>query len=213
MTVAVHCGLEIGYILAHSRVGLKLINQYPSPLELQVPTLIYFSTRRCAWVDFAEVLQWEIQLLFPGFIVSYCRRLDASFNISVYSIAATIGIFLALALQICVYVTTSYSIELPQSLFSVPLLLLILWTVSSRRGEWSIVWYGGFHDKMTERVSLSKSVEWKSLTKDMEKNLMVNWLTYLNVCWFCSINEHPVGCSMWRRLVLTRDDRDLERDN
>jgi hypothetical protein len=57
MTVAVHCGLEIGYILAHSRVGLKLINQYPSPLELQVPTLIYFSTRRCAWVDFAEVLQ------------------------------------------------------------------------------------------------------------------------------------------------------------
>lgn len=37
-------------------IGYNLINNYPSPLELQIPTLSFFYSRRCTWVEITDVM-------------------------------------------------------------------------------------------------------------------------------------------------------------
>jgi hypothetical protein len=111
-------------------------------------------------------------MMIAGLLFSFCRRVDSSLNISVYSIFSGLGIVLSAFLQILLLSVSS--LQLPQDVFSVPVVLGLLSLISSRRGEWSVVWYGGFYDGSGERVSLRKEVEWGTLTRDMERSLLVN---------------------------------------
>ena len=108
-------------------------------------------------------------MIFPGFLINYCRRIDKSLNMSVYTILSYVAIVISVGIQILIYVVGEYTIELPQAIFSIPLLLLLLFVVSKRRGEWSIVWHGGFYDTTAERRFIRRSVEWDIIGHNLDQ--------------------------------------------
>lgn len=73
-------------------------------------------------------------MIFPGFLINYSRRIDISLNIQIYSIFAYIAVVISSVIQIITYKLVSYRLELPQGIFSIPLILILIYVVSVRRG-------------------------------------------------------------------------------
>lgn len=48
--IVVNVLVERLYRLSGERLGVTLVDNYPSPLELQIPTIAWVYNRRCAWV-------------------------------------------------------------------------------------------------------------------------------------------------------------------
>lgn len=113
-------------------------------------------------------------MIFPGFLLNYARRVDISFNFSIYSILCYVAIVVSAGIQMAIYKLVEFKVELPQSIFSIPLILLLFFLVSSRRGEWSIIWHGGFYDKTVGRTSLMRTVEWDRISQSLDEGLLVN---------------------------------------
>ena len=73
-------------------------------------------------------------MIFPGFLLNYARRIDISYDFSIYSVICYISIVVSAGTQMIIYRIVNYRVELPQAIFSIPLILILFFLVSSRRG-------------------------------------------------------------------------------
>lgn len=93
------------------------------------------------------------ELIFPGLMIAYCRRVDASLNSSIYGLIGYGSVIIAAGIQIGIYYIFK-GVQIRQAVISVILCLLGILGMSLSRGEFSIIWFGGFYDKIDERISI-----------------------------------------------------------
>lgn len=86
------------------------------------------------------------------------------------------AVILSVGIQFAIYKIVDYRLELPQAIFSIPLILIGIFLLSIKRGEWSIAWHGGFYDKTLDkkRESLRRTVEWDRIRQSLDENLLLN---------------------------------------
>jgi hypothetical protein len=42
--------MEIVFTITNFSIGYTMINEYPAPLEFQLPTISFFPSKRCTWI-------------------------------------------------------------------------------------------------------------------------------------------------------------------
>jgi hypothetical protein len=78
----------IGAIIIYKVMGqsynITILNNFNSPMFLQLPTINVLIDQRCAWLPVTEII-------FPGMLLSYLRRHDMNRKTHVYLIMSSIG--------------------------------------------------------------------------------------------------------------------------
>ncbi|CAK84741.1 unnamed protein product (macronuclear) [Paramecium tetraurelia] len=119
-----------------------IVLQYSNyPVLFQIPQFRYNLNKVCVWLSLMD-------LVVPGISISYLYRFDRNRNSRVYFIIGLLGLFLGIMCWLVGTLTTQNSqIQLPQSIFVYPLIILFtcLWAI--RQGDLRTIWYGEFYDK------------------------------------------------------------------
>ncbi|CAD8074347.1 unnamed protein product [Paramecium primaurelia] len=152
-----------------------IVLQYSNfPVLFQIPQFRYNLNKVCVWLSLMD-------LVVPGISISYLYRFDRNRNSRVYFIIGLLGLFFGIICWLLATLTPSNTkIQLPQSIFVYPLIILFtcLWAI--RQGDLRIIWYGEFYDKYlmdnfiieynpeTSKIALENS----SLKQDQIANLI-----------------------------------------
>ncbi|CAD8125669.1 unnamed protein product [Paramecium sonneborni] len=152
-----------------------VVLQYSNyPVLFQMPQFRYNLDKICVWLSLMD-------LVVPGLSISYLYRFDKNRNSRIYFVIGMLGLFFGI---ICWSLGTlsasSKGIQLPQSIFVYPLIILFTCLWALRQGDFRIIWYGSFYDKflmdnftVEYNPESSKHVlENSHLEKDQIKTLM-----------------------------------------
>ncbi|CAD8178974.1 unnamed protein product [Paramecium octaurelia] len=119
-----------------------IVLQYSNyPVLFQVPQFRYNLNKVCVWLSLMD-------LVVPGISISYLYRFDRNRNSRVYFIIGLLGLFFGIICWLIGTLTSQkYQIQLPQSIFVYPLIILFtcLWAI--RQNDLRTIWYGLFYDK------------------------------------------------------------------
>lgn len=50
VVLAFNVAVELVFTIKSFSIGYKIINNYPCPIDFQIPTLNFFASKRCTWV-------------------------------------------------------------------------------------------------------------------------------------------------------------------
>ncbi|CAD8103977.1 unnamed protein product [Paramecium primaurelia] len=119
-----------------------IVLQYSNyPVLFQIPQFRYNYLKVCVWLSLMD-------LVVPGISISYLYRFDRNRNSRVYFIIGLVGLFFGIVCWLLGTLSSSKNgIQLPQSIFVYPLIIIFtcLWAI--RQGDLRIIWYGQFYDK------------------------------------------------------------------
>lgn len=129
-------GLIVHYLLKISYNNF-VINNFNSPLFLQLPSITPELYRKCAWLPALSVIQ-------PGLVISYLRRFDVSRSTWMYLFIGYISQYIGSISWMLIDLATVHTV--PLGLISEPLMLIIVIMFAYRRNENRTLWTGHFHD-------------------------------------------------------------------
>ncbi|CAD8125332.1 unnamed protein product [Paramecium sonneborni] len=119
-----------------------VVLQYSNyPVLFQIPQIKYNLNKVCVWLSLMD-------LVVPGLSISYLYRFDKNRNSRVYFVIGMLGLFFGIILwSLGTLSATSSGIQLPQSIFVYPLIILFTCLWALRQGDFRIIWFGQFYDK------------------------------------------------------------------
>ncbi|CAD8089062.1 unnamed protein product [Paramecium sonneborni] len=105
------------------------------PLELQLPLMKLQYNKNCAWISlFSQAI--------PGLFLSLAYRIDKSKRTFTYGLSGFLSLIAAEGLWILTTVSVKHSI--PETVFTYPVLLIVLCVNSLRRAEFKSFLYGDY---------------------------------------------------------------------
>ena len=128
--VAFYFGLEISYDQFFS-------SAFTLPLKIECLTFSSFLNKKCVWISITN-------LVFPGLLLSYFNRYDASKNFSIYYFFSLLAFILGNV--IWVIIESRFEFSTPASLFCFSLMVIVTLILAHKRNENIELWNGTFYD-------------------------------------------------------------------
>lgn len=112
-------------------------SDFTLPLKIECLTFESFFNKKCVWISITN-------LVYPGLLLSYFNRYDASKNFSVYYFFSLIAFILGNVIWIIVQSKSNFAT--PSSIYSFSLMLIFTLILAHKRNENFELWNGTFFD-------------------------------------------------------------------
>lgn len=112
-------------------------SDFTLPLKIECLTFQDFVKKKCVWVSITN-------MVYPGLLLSYFNRYDASKNFSIYYFFSLIAFVLGNVFWIVVQSLIEFNI--PASVYCFTLMVLFTFILAHKRNENNELWNGNFYD-------------------------------------------------------------------